>query len=336
MVRQPSETVVYREFSLTPPKRRGLIIYAHLRLDGRSILGPPRSFMPLKLGELSKKPAEEVDINAQSIYAECIEGDSMARSSGQIRSPHDEAAFLASYDAAQYPRPSVAVDLVLLTLRGHDLRVLLVRRAEHPQLGVWSLPGGFVRADESLDAACERVLAAKAGLSGVFLEQLYTFGEPTRDPRTRVISVAYVALVADERLRAAVPDGDRDRLVSRILVRWKGEHGGPAIAHDEGDKAIPLAFDHAEIVGLAIKRLRGKIAYAPIGYELLPREFTLRQLQDVYEAILGRDLNKDSFRRKVLSTGELVATGTLEDRVGHRPAELYRFRARSARSGETK
>ncbi len=260
----------------------------------------------------------------------CIELVPMAKHTAHNLNP-DESAFLASYDPAQYPRPSVAVDLVLLTVRDRQLRVLLTRRAEHPQKGMWSLPGGFVGPDESLDETCERVLHAKAGLSGVFLEQLYTFGAPGRDPRMRVISVAYVALVAPDRLKSVVNDVTPDRSLATVHVRWKGERGGPAEARDNSGDARALAFDHAEIIGLSVKRLRGKLAYTPIGYELLPRDFTLRQLQDVHETILGSALNKDSFRRKMLASGELIATGTLEDHVEHRPAELYRFKAPTTR-----
>jgi 8-oxo-dGTP diphosphatase len=243
----------------------------------------------------------------------------------------DEAAFLASYDPDKFPRPSVAVDLVLLTVRDHELRVLLTKRGDHPFKGRWSLPGGFVGPAESLEATCERVLRDKAGLTGVFLEQLYTFGHPSRDPRTRVISVAYMALVEPARLKAALGEGEHDKLIARLKTAWKGETGGPAEALDSADDTLPLAFDHSEILGLAVKRLRGKLAYTPIGYEPLGREFTLRQLQDVHETILGGKLNKDSFRRRMLATGELHATGTLESAVEHRPAELYRYKPKASR-----
>lgn len=240
----------------------------------------------------------------------------------------EEAAFLAGYDPARFPRPSVAIDLLLLTVQSSALHVLLTRRIEHPYKGMWSLPGGFVGKDESLDDTCKRVLQSKAGLSGVFLEQLYTFGEPDRDPRTRVISVAYVALVGPDRLNGGLGKGEHDKQLARVRVTWKGERGGPAEALDDTGKSIPLAFDHATIIGLAVKRLRGKLAYTPIGYELLRPEFTLRELQDVHETILGESVNKDSFRRRMLATGELDATGTLEASVGHRPAELYRYKTK--------
>jgi 8-oxo-dGTP diphosphatase len=243
----------------------------------------------------------------------------------------DEAAFLASYDPTVYPRPSVAVDLVLCTVEARTVRVLLVRREEHPFMGAWALPGGFVGPFESLDEAAKRVLNAKAGLTGAFLEQLYTFGAPQRDPRTRVISVTYIALVSSERLQATPGEGGATSpVLAALRVPWKGEAGGSVEAMDAAGKPLQLAFDHADILATAIKRLRGKLNYTPIGYQFLAREFTLRQLQDVHETILGQQLNKDSFRRRMLATGELHATGLLETEVGHRPAELYCFASRVA------
>jgi 8-oxo-dGTP diphosphatase len=159
----------------------------------------------------------------------------------------------------------------------------------------------------------------------VFLEQLYTFGDPRRDPRGRVIAVAYYALV--DRKRFLVREGIE---TARVRVPWKGETGGPVAALGEDGKPLRLAFDHADVLGMAIKRLRGKLDYTPVGFQLLPAEFTLRQLQDVHEAVRGRPVNKDSFRRRMLASGQLEATGERERDVGYRPAELYRFTRRSA------
>jgi 8-oxo-dGTP diphosphatase len=219
--------------------------------------------------------------------------------------------------------------VALITVSEGRLCVLLHRRPEPPAKGKWALPGGFVRVDESLDAAAERVLEEKAGLSGVFLEQLYTFGSPERDPRTRVITVAYYALVAHERIRASFEARPNTSLAT-ILVPWSGETGGPANASSDSGKSIPLAFDHDDILGMVVKRLRGKLNYAPIGFQLLPQRFTLRTLQSVHETILGTSLNKDSFRRRMLASGQLVPTKKREMKVGHRPAELYRFLDKSA------
>lgn len=240
-----------------------------------------------------------------------------------------ERDFLRGYDASAYERPSVAVDIVLLTAHEGELRALLLRRTEHPEKGKWSLPGGFVRVTESLDAAAERVLAEKAGLRAVFVEQLYTFGAVGRDPRTRVISVVYYALVDAERLLSQPFTGEDDRRMARVVVPWEGEAGGAVQAAGESGP-LALAFDHAEMLGMAVKRIRGKLDYAPIGFQLLPSTFTLRELQTVHETILGRSLNKDAFRRRILASGQLAPTGEREQEVGHRPAELYRFTRASA------
>ena len=242
--------------------------------------------------------------------------------------PTDEAAFLTEYDASEYERPSVTVDVVLVSVKGDALVTLVLERDDHPHKGKVVLPGGFVRIDESLEEAAERVLQGKAGLSHVFLEQLYTFGGVRRDPRTRVITVSYFALVAAERFPTEGRDGKG--MTARIDVPWAGETGGAVELKGPLGETLDVGFDHADIVGMAVKRLRGKLGYAPIGFQLLPERFTLLDLQRVHEIILGRDLNKDSFRRKMLASGELEATGRHEIDVGHRPAELYRFRHRSA------
>jgi 8-oxo-dGTP diphosphatase len=240
----------------------------------------------------------------------------------------EEAAFLATYDPGRFDRPSVAVDVALLTAAEGHLQTVLVRRTDHPFRNKWALPGGFLKIDESLDAAAERVLRAKAGLGRVFLEQLYTFGEPRRDPRTRVLSVAYYALVDAAQLEAAGGRGDVQ--IARLVVDWEGETGGVVGAVQADGRPLPLAFDHGEILGMAVKRLRGKLDYAALGFQLLPERFTLLQLQKAHETVLGRPVNKDSFRRRMLASGHLEATGEMQDGVEHRPAELYRFLRRSA------
>jgi 8-oxo-dGTP diphosphatase len=248
-----------------------------------------------------------------------------------VSEAEDERTFLAAYDAAAYERPSVTVDVVLLTVRDGALWTLLGRRPQHPARGLWALPGGFVGMDESLDDAAVRVLSTKAALDDVYIEQLYTFGDPGRDPRTRVISVAYYALIdartlerAVGRVRADAP-GDIRLVLARLHVPWPGETGGPVDALDPAGSTLPLAFDHASVLGTAVRRIRGKVEYAPIGFELLPERFSLRDLRLVHEAILGRELNKDSFRRRILDRGLVIATGEREAGVGHRPPELYRF-----------
>jgi 8-oxo-dGTP diphosphatase len=243
--------------------------------------------------------------------------------------PLTEAEFLQSYDASAFERPSVGVDVALLAAFDHELYTVVVRRAEHPARGRWSLPGGFMRMDESLEAAARRVLAARTGLRDVFLEQLYTFGDPRRDPRTRVLSVSYYALVDRARF-ADVHARGTDVTVARVSVPWEGETGGPVELLDARGTVLSPAFDHADILGMAVKRLRGKLDYTPIGFQLLPGTFTLLDLQKVHETVLGRPLNKDSFRRRMLASGLLEATGETQKDVDHRPAELYRFTRRSA------
>ena len=239
-----------------------------------------------------------------------------------------EKEFLEAYDPSAFERPSVTVDVALLSVVDGALFTLLVQRAEHPFKGKWSLPGGFVRLDESLDAAARRVLAAKGALDGVFLEQLYSFGDPQRAPRMRVITVAYYALVDRRRFEAATRD---DLVIGRIDVPWEGETGGAVDVLLERDgKTADLAFDHAEILGTAVKRIRGKLDYTPIGFQLLGDTFTLLELQRVHETVLGRPLNKDSFRRRMLASGQLESAGEMQRHVDHRPAELYRFTKRGA------
>ena len=235
-----------------------------------------------------------------------------------------------NHDLDSFERPALTVDVVLLVASSGSLWTVLVRRDEPPYAGDWALPGGFVHIHESLEAAVGRVLASKVGLTDVFIEQLYTFGEIDRDPRTRVVSVAHYALVDRGRFETIAEAAAGERGVARIEVPWEGETGGPVEARDATGQELDLAFDHQEILGMAVKRLRGKLDYTPVGYQLLPERFTLLQLQRVHETVLGRPLNKDSFRRRMLASGDLEATGSRQRDVGHRPAALYRFRRRSA------
>jgi 8-oxo-dGTP diphosphatase len=208
----------------------------------------------------------------------------------------------------EYPRPALAVDCVVFGLDEADLKVLLIQRRLQPFQHAWALPGGFVRMDETLDEAARRELAEEAGVTDVYLEQLYTFGAPLdRDPRERVVTVAYYALakLSDHRIRAAT---------DAMGVGW--------FALDDLPK---LAFDHEDIVSTAHDRLRGKVRYAPVGFELLPPRFSLTQLQRLYEIILGKDLDKRNFRKKILSMDLLVETDEVEQGVRHRAARLYRF-----------
>ncbi len=233
------------------------------------------------------------------------------------RSP-EELDFLRTYDPGDFERPSVAVDIVLLTVRDGALWTLLYQRAEHPDRGCWALPGGFVRIDEALPAAAARLLETKASVTDVFLEQLFTFGDPERDPRMRIVAVAYYALVPAEVFESSVGRP------ARVHVEWEDEAGGTARALDDAGVPLPLAFDHATMVGTAVQRIRGKLRYAPVAFELLPPEFTLLDARRTYEAVLGRALNKDSFRKTLLGSGLVEPTGARQSGVGHRPAALYR------------
>jgi 8-oxo-dGTP diphosphatase len=207
----------------------------------------------------------------------------------------------------EYPRAALTVDCVVFGLDEEDLKVLLIQRDVEPFAGTWALPGGFVHVDETLEQAARRELEEEAGLSRVFLEQLFTFGAVDRDPRERVVTVAYYALVniRDHRVRAATDARE---------AAWFPAADTPS-----------LAFDHEEILAAALERLKGKVRYRPIGFELLPRKFTLRQLQHLYETVLEREIDKRNFRRKVLSMGLLVETDEIEQDVAHRAARLYRF-----------
>jgi 8-oxo-dGTP diphosphatase len=206
-----------------------------------------------------------------------------------------------------YPRPALTVDCVIFGFDEGDLKVLLIERSLPPFRGKWALPGGFVGVDETVDAAARRELAEETGLANVFLEQLYTFGDLARDPRERVVSVAYYALVALPRhvVRAASDAAN---------ALWFGVSDLPS-----------LAFDHEQIVAAAVQRLRGKVRYQPIGFELLSEQFTLSQLQHLYEVVLERPLDKRNFRKKILGMDLLVETDEVEQDVAHRAARLYRF-----------
>ncbi len=208
-----------------------------------------------------------------------------------------------------YERPSLTVDLVLFTFTEGELRVLLIKRRNWPYADCWALPGGFVGIAERIEDAAARELSEETGVEGVYLEQLYTFGEPKRDPRGRVITVAYFAIVgADVRQQARAGEETTD-------ANWFDVYALPR-----------LAFDHDRIIHYALQRLRYKLEYTALGFLLLPDEFTLSELQQVYEVVLQEHLDKRNFRRKILAQGIVEYAGKL--RYGdHRPARLYRFAA---------
>jgi len=210
-------------------------------------------------------------------------------------------------------RYRVAVDGVVFGARpiaageGRGLEVLLIQRGVEPYVGSWALPGGLVLEDESLEVAVRRELLEEAGVEPSWLEQLYTFGQPGRDPRERTITVAWIGLVRPDRYPPSAATDAAD-------ARW-----WPM------SKLPPLAFDHAHILDVARERLQGKVRYQPIGFDLLPPEFTLSELQVLYETILERPLDKRNFRRKIGKTGLLLDTGKMRTGGAHRAPRLYRF-----------
>ena len=209
-----------------------------------------------------------------------------------------------------YARPAVTVDVLLFTIRDEKLQLALIKRGIEPHLGSWALPGGFVRMDEELEEAARREIEEETGVRDVFLEQLYTFGRPNRDPRTRVITISYFALVPGEHLTLRADTDASD-------ASWFATEELP-----------DLAFDHAEIVRVGLERLKGKIENSNVAYGLLPARFRLSELQRVYEIILGRALDKRNFRKRVLALGIVEATDKYSSGGAHRPAQLFRWKKR--------
>lgn len=209
----------------------------------------------------------------------------------------------------RYARPALTVDCVIfgLDIEAEDLKILLIERGGEPFKGMWAIPGGFVVPGEDIDDTARRELREETGLANVFLEQLYTFGAPDRDPREHVVTVAYYALVNlnDVELTAGTDAKE---------AAWFSLDDMPG-----------LAFDHQKIFELALKRLRGKVRYQPVGFELLPRKFTLTQLQRMYEMILEKPLDKRNFRKRILSMGILKDLNEIQQDVRHRAARLYCF-----------
>lgn len=213
----------------------------------------------------------------------------------------------------EYPKADLTVDCVVFGLSPQlELEILLIKRADDPHKGKWALPGGFVEMGESLEAAARRELLEETSAKVDFLEQLYTFGDPGRDPRGRVVSVAYYALVSTSAYEV-VGGSDASEAVWVPI--------GKALK-------LKMAFDHANILKMGMERLAGKVRYAPIGFNLLPPKFTLPQLQKIYEIVSGRDLDKRNFRKRILAMNILADTGEMAVTSG-RPAKLYRFDKRA-------
>jgi 8-oxo-dGTP diphosphatase len=207
----------------------------------------------------------------------------------------------------EHPHPAVTTDVVIFTIRQGALKALLIRRAAEPFRGEWALPGGFVQLDESLEEGARRELEEETGVKGVYLEQLYTFGAPDRDPRERVITVAYYALIPTDRMAIrAASDAEG--------IGWFGM-----------DELPELAFDHQAILDMGYRRLRDKLEYSTLAFQFMPNEFTLSELQQVYEQILGESLDKRNFRKRILGLGVVTETGKEKKSGPHRPAKLFRL-----------
>lgn len=209
-----------------------------------------------------------------------------------------------------YPKPAVTVDNVIFSLKEDKLKVLLVKRGEEPAKGEWALPGGFVRMDESLDQAAKRELKEETGVEANYLEQLYSFGDPKRDSRGRVITVVYFALINSKKIELKATTDVKD-------AAW--------FSYNE-IKSLP--FDHKKILDYAVKRLRWKFEYTNVGFSLLPKKFTLTQLQKLYEIVFDKKFDKRNFRKKIFSLGLVQKAREKDKDVHHRPPELYFFKGK--------
>lgn len=282
----------------------------------------------------------------------------------------DEAQFLAGYDAGQYDHPSVSVDMLVFTVRDEEqnsyrklpekaLQILLIKRAEHPCKGQWALPGGFVSIKEDLEEAVQRQLKKETGIDQLYMEQLYTWGEVARDPRTRVISVSYMSLADSSQLKLQPSEDTADArwfTVRSKLFQEQKTHTEQGCLSEQIYKLMltaeditltasvkvvktlagkvqriersilesdGLAFDHAKIIDYGIERLRNKIEYTDIAFNLMPDLFTLTELQQVYEIILDTELLKANFRRKI--SDRVTETNEYTKDAGHRPSKLFRY-----------
>ncbi|MFA6988741.1 MAG: NUDIX domain-containing protein [Candidatus Gastranaerophilaceae bacterium] len=211
----------------------------------------------------------------------------------------------------------ITVDIVIFTIKKGKLQILLVQRSKEPFISRWAIPGGFIRLSEKLDDAAKRLLYEKSNLKDVYLEQLYTFGDPLRYPNSRVITVAYYALIRSETLQLKF-DNSAENITD---VKWHSVYDLP-----------PLAFDHDQIISYALKRLREGLEYSPIAFQLLPKKFTLTELQKAYEIITNKQLDKRNFRKKMVSLGLLSELEEFTKQKSKRPARLYMFNEETVES----
>ena len=208
-----------------------------------------------------------------------------------------------------YQKPSVTVDIIVFTINNNDLKILLIKRGLDPFKNIWAIPGGFARIDESLELAAKRELEEETGVKEVYLEQLYTFGDVNRDPRGRVITVSYMALVKSDEIHLNAQTDAAD-------AKWFSI-----------SKIPKLAFDHNKILEYALKRLKWKFEYTTVAFSLLPEKFTLTQLQELYETVFQKKLDKRNFRKKILSLNILEEEEIMTE-VSHRPPQLYSLKKR--------
>ena len=221
-----------------------------------------------------------------------------------------EKEYLETYNPKDYDRPSIAVDLLVFTIEDDRLKIVLIERKEHPFRNMLSLPGTFVGINESLDEAAKRAACDKIGLSDIYFEQLYTWGDVNRDPRMRIISVSYLSFVPIDKIK---------------LIQGKNTVSVALYDVDEilgTDKEI--AFDHRRIIEYGRERIKNKVKYSKIAFEFLPEEFTLPELQKIYEILLDKELHKAAFRRKMADVVE--ETDRMTEGNAHRPSKYYRLR----------
>jgi ADP-ribose pyrophosphatase YjhB (NUDIX family) len=296
----------------------------------------------------------------------------MINSEKRNRQGLTEKEFLAAYNPGKYERPSVTVDMLIFTVTNEEkknyrtlpkkeLKLLMIKRGDHPCIGQWALPGGFVEMNESLEQAAVRELKEETSIDNVYMEQLYTWGDVARDPRTRIISTSYMALVDSNSLnvmadddaddakwfsveykvfqeqktltkdgyelqrlyKLTLCDDEEENKLEAVIKKIKVVKGRTSRVYTELKECSGIAFDHAQIIGYAIERLRTKIEYTDIAFNLMPELFTLTELQQVYEIILDTDLLKANFRRKTAHM--VLETNDFTKDAGHRPSKLYRF-----------
>lgn len=290
-----------------------------------------------------------------------------------------EEQFLAAYDPKRFERPSVTVDMLIFTVADEEkenyrklpekvLKLLLIKRGDHPCLGQWALPGGFVDSQESLEEAALRELKEETNIGNIYMEQLYTWGDVDRDPRTRIISASYLSLIDSSALEVKASDDADDAQWFTVTCRLQQEQKDVTARgyilqqyfrlslsnHQDRLQAVVkitktvegkvtkisreivesggIAFDHAKIIAYGVERLRNKIEYADIAFNMMPELFTLTELQQVYEVILDKELLKANFRRKI--AGLVIETNEYTKDAGHRPSKLYRFNPNWIAAGE--